>query len=229
MTKDFVVKKFTEKSYFKLSYDRNAKELGEKEKVWTRELLGTDVYHIVSAFIIYSMLGWLVESIYMSFCNKKITNRGFGKGPFCPIYGFGAVIGYFLLKPFSENLVVVYFVGAISATIFEFLVGKFMIKALGELWWDYNEKPCNYKGIICLESTIAWGFYGIIIVTFLHGKVMGFIDTYSFSLGTRACQFILFIVAIDYIIQLYKVLNVQIKEYREKITDKYQSFKARWY
>ena len=75
MTKDFVVKKFTKKSYFKLSYDRNAKELGEKEKVWTRELLGTDVYHIVSDFIIYSMLGCLVESIYMSFCNKKITNR----------------------------------------------------------------------------------------------------------------------------------------------------------
>ena len=33
--------------------------------MWTRELLGTDVYHIVSAFIIYSMLGWLVESIYI--------------------------------------------------------------------------------------------------------------------------------------------------------------------
>ena len=52
--------------------------------MWTKEMFGTDVYHLVAAFIIYSMLGWLVESIYMSICNKKLTNRGFGKGPFCP-------------------------------------------------------------------------------------------------------------------------------------------------
>ena len=46
--------------------------------MWTKEMFGTDVYHLVAAFIIYSMLGWLVESIYMSICNKKLTNRGFG-------------------------------------------------------------------------------------------------------------------------------------------------------
>ena len=56
--------------------------------MWTKELFGTDIYHLVTAFVIYSILGWLVESIYMSFCNKKITNRGFAKGPFCPIYVF---------------------------------------------------------------------------------------------------------------------------------------------
>ena len=66
--------------------------------MWTKEMFGTDVYHLTAAFIVYSMLGWLVESIYMSFCNKKLTNRGFAKGPFCPIYGFGAVIGYLLKR-----------------------------------------------------------------------------------------------------------------------------------
>jgi len=197
--------------------------------MWTRELFGTDVYHLVAAFVVYSVLGWLIESIYMSFCNKKLTNRGFGKGPFCPIYGFGGVFGYLILAPLRGNYIAVYLLGAVLATTFEYLVGIGMIKFLGELWWDYNDKPCNYKGIICLESTIAWGFYGIIIVTFLHGKVMGFIDTYSTGYGVRACQIILCVVAVDYIIQLYKVLNVQIKEYRVKIAEKYQSFKARWY
>ena len=54
---------------------------------WTRGILGTDLYHIVQWFLIYSMLGWLVESIYMSVCNRKLTNRGFMRGPMCPIYG----------------------------------------------------------------------------------------------------------------------------------------------
>lgn len=197
--------------------------------MWAKELLGTDVYHLVAAFILYSMLGWLVESIYMSFCNRKLTNRGFAKSPFCPIYGIGGVVGYLMLSPLRENPVLLYFAGAVSATIFEFLVGKMMIKFLGELWWDYNEKPFNYKGIICLESTIAWGFYAVIIIMFLHGKIIGFIDRYDVSLGKRVCSVILMIVAVDYVIQLYKVLNTQIKEQRDKLTDMYHNFKARWY
>lgn len=57
--------------------------------MWTREIFGTDVYHLVSAFIIYSMLGWLVESIYMSLCNRKLTNRGFAKSPFARFMDLG--------------------------------------------------------------------------------------------------------------------------------------------
>ena len=74
------------------------------------------------------------------------------------------------------NWLVLYIVAALSATTFEFLVGKMMIRIFGELWWDYNEKPFNYKGIICLESTVAWGFYGLGIVFFLHGWVLQAID-----------------------------------------------------
>ena len=28
---------------------------------------GTDLYHLVQWFLIYSILGWIVESLYMSF------------------------------------------------------------------------------------------------------------------------------------------------------------------
>lgn len=197
--------------------------------MWTREFLGTDLYHYVAPFVIYSILGWLVESIYMSFCNRKITNRGFGAGPFCPIYGFGGVLGYMLLSPLRQNLPALYIVGAILATTFEFMVGIMMIKFLGQLWWDYNEKPFNFRGIICLESTIAWGVYAIIIVKFLHGKIIGFIDSYDIETGIRICQMILCLVLIDYIVQFYRLLGQQIREYREKIKEAYQMFKARWY
>lgn len=197
--------------------------------MWTREIFGTDVYHLVSAFIIYSMLGWMVESIYMSICNRKLTNRGFGRGPFCPIYGFGAVIGYILLHPFSGNPVKLYLIGALLATIFEFLVGKLMQRLFGEVWWDYHEKPCNYQGIICLESTVAWGFYAIIIISFLHNRILGFIDQYDHSLGIRICQMVLLIVTIDYLLKLREIFKDNLEEYKDKIVDKYQSFRARWY
>ena len=181
--------------------------------MWTKEMFGTDVYHLVAAFIIYSMLGWLVESIYMSIC---------------PIYGFGAVIGYLVLRPLSSNPFLLYCAGAIMATVFEYLVGRLMLKIFGEVWWDYTNKPCNFQGLICLESTIAWGFYAIIIITFLHGKVMGLIDRYDMQLGKRFCVIVLCIVMIDYLFQFAKLSSIDFKRSRERIADFYESIRTKW-
>ncbi len=195
--------------------------------MWTKEIFGTDVYHLISAFIIYSMIGWLVESIYMSWCNRRLTNRGFGRGPFCPIYGFGGVLGYLILHPLSSNLVVLYLTGALLATLFEYIVGRLMLKLFGEVWWDYNEKPCNFQGIICLESTIAWGFYAIIIITFLHRRILGLVDRCDMEWGIRACKLILFLVTIDYIAKLMTVFNISLKEQKDRLVDAYHSIRAR--
>lgn len=197
--------------------------------MWTRELFGSDVYHLIAAFIIYSVLGWFVESAYMSFCNHRLTNRGFAKGPFCPIYGFGAVIGYLVLNPLSGHYVTLYLTGAFLATTFEYLVGIMMQKLLGEVWWDYTEKPMNYKGIICLESTIAWGFYAIIITMFLHERVLHLIDAMDMVYGRILCIVILAIVTVDYLIRLYLLFKTSIQEEKDRLIDKYRSFRARWY
>ena len=197
--------------------------------MWTRELFGSDVYHLIAAFIIYSVLGWFVESAYMSFCNHRLTNRGFAKGPFCPIYGFGAVIGYLVLNPLSGHYVTLYLTGAFLATTFEYLVGIMMQKLLGEVWWDYTEKPMNYKGIICLESTIAWGFYAIIITMFLHERVLHLIDAMDVAYGRILCIVILAIVTVDYLIRLYLLFKTSIQEEKDRLIDKYHSFRARWY
>ncbi len=196
--------------------------------MWEREIFDTDLYHLVCAFIVYSILGWLVESIYMSFCNRKITNRGFGKGPFCPIYGVGALVGYIILSPLKGSYIGIYIAGAVSATIFEFIVGKLMIIFLGSLWWDYNDKPFNYKGIICLESTIAWGFYALGIVYFLQNAVYGLVDHIHREIGVIIISVVFFIVFVDYVIQLIKVFDIDLEEQKEKIEERVKSFKSRW-
>ena len=196
--------------------------------MWTREIFGTDLYHIIASFIIYSMIGWLVESIYMSFCERKIVNRGFAKGPFCPIYGFGATVCYYLLLPFSHSKVLIYLIGAVMATIFEYLVGILMIKMFGELWWDYNDKPFNYKGILCLESTLAWGAYAIIVVYFLHETVLGWADKVGMQYGKIFCMVALTLYAIDFTYHLLKALGVNVKKYRENVVAKYRQFRERF-
>lgn len=191
-------------------------------------MIGADVYQIIFCFVIYSMGGWLVESIYMSFCNRKLTNRGFGFLPFCPIYGFGAVLGHYLLLPFAKSAVAVYLIGAVVATIFEFLVGIVMQRLLGEVWWDYNEKPFNYKGIICLESTIAWGAYALIVVYFLHRRVLGLSLMMNRFWGILFCRVVLLLYMIDFIYHLLEALGVNMAKYRESVVERYRRFRERF-
>lgn len=137
---------------------------------------GVDVYHMICWLFLFSFLGWLVESIYMSICDKKLTNRGFMAGPFCPIYGIGATVAYFFLRHLSGHYIAIYLFSAISATVFEYLVAQLMIYAFGDFWWDYTDKPFNYKGILCLESTLAWGLYGVVFMAFIYDAANQFID-----------------------------------------------------
>lgn len=57
----------------------------------------------------------------------------------------------------------------IMATLMELFTASVMIHLFGSFWWDYSEKPFNYKGIICLESSLGWGFLGIVYYGFLNG------------------------------------------------------------
>lgn len=188
---------------------------------WTRGILGTDLYHIVQWFLIYSMLGWLVESIYMSVCNRKLTNRGFMRGPMCPIYGVGALTVYFLLRPVCHNIFLLYFSGALVATSLEYVRAKIMLRIFGEVWWDYSQKPFNYKGILCLESTIAWGFYTLGLFLFLHKGVEYIVNSYSFQTGTRLGSVLILIFSVDFLHCLYlqkkDSLPITFEEIREGI------------
>ena len=188
---------------------------------WTKGMLGTDLYHIVQWFLICSMLGWLVESIYMSVCNRKLTNRGFMRGPMCPIYGVGALTVYFLLRPVCHNIFLLYFSGALVATFLEYVTAKIMLRIFGEVWWDYSQKPFNYKGILCLESTIAWGFYTLGLFLFLHKGVEYIVNSYSFQTGTRLGSVLILIFSVDFLHCLYlqkkDSLPITFEEIREGI------------
>lgn len=98
--------------------------------MWTHAVYGTDLYHFIQWFILYSFMGWVVESIYMSFCNRKLTNRGFAFSPFCPIYAVGALSVYGMLRPLEGQYVVLYLAGAVLATTLELYYGSAYAKSV---------------------------------------------------------------------------------------------------
>ena len=179
---------------------------------WNRIIFGIDGYEVVMWFLAYSMMGWLVESIYMSFCNHKITNRGFAKGPFCPIYGFGALTVFFILRPYSDNSILLFFLGSFLATTLEFLTALVMKRIFGEIWWDYHEKPFNYRGIICLESSIAWGFYTLFLFMFLQNIVAAFVAMIPVRAGRAIGNLILIGYIMDFSATIYRQKKENLRE-----------------
>ena len=70
--------------------------------------MGQLLFEILTYFIIYSFLGWVMESVFRSIIEKKLINTGFLRGPFCPIYGFGAAIMMLILSPFKNNIILLF-------------------------------------------------------------------------------------------------------------------------
>lgn len=180
----------------------------------------TDVYHIVHWFLIYSIIGWFVESVYMSFCNRKIINRGFIKGPICPIYGIGALTVFFILYPLRFNFVALFFLGSLLATFLEWATAIIMQQLFGNVWWDYRDKPYNYKGILCLESSIAWGFYTVFLFAFLHRFVSFFVESYTEWMGVAMGRF-LGSVLIFYYIFAFAVTVLREKPFKKRPVERF--------
>lgn len=141
---------------------------------WT---LGTlTLYQLVNCFLIYSVIGWMMETVVVSFSQKRFVKRGFLNGPLCPIYGTGMAIILLALDPIKGNVVGLFIGGMLLASALEYLTGWAMEKIFHAQWWDYSHKFCNLHGRICLFNSLAWGFLSLGMVLFVQPALLRVID-----------------------------------------------------
>lgn len=161
-------------------------------------------------FFIYSFCGWAMECVVIRIQLNRWENRGFAKLPFCVIYGFGVFIAYNIFKPIEHNYIALYICGCIAATMFEYLTAQVMLKLFGEVWWDYTHKKINYKGILCLQSTLAWGFLALFIFGFFNRLV----ENMVFALDQNFVSFIGGVLTVTYLIDftVHFVKNIESSE-----------------
>ncbi len=125
----------------------------------------------VLLFFFYCFCGWVWESSYVSLRQRRWVNRGFLRGPLLPIYGSGAILILFVTLPVETSLPLVYLLGMTAATALEYVTGAVMERLFQVRYWDYSKQWCNLHGYICLTSSVAWGFFSIVLVRFLHPPV----------------------------------------------------------
>ena len=122
------------------------------------------IHQWLIVFYIYCFMGWIWESCYVSLKSHKWVNRGFLKGPFLPIYGTGAIVVLISTLRVQNNILLIFIIGMISATILEYITGALMEKLFHVRYWDYTSQPFNINGYVCLLCSLAWGVFSLLLV-----------------------------------------------------------------
>ena len=142
-----------------------------------------EVWQWVLYFFIYCFIGWIWETAYVSLKSGHFENRGFMNGPFLPIYGSGAIIMLFVSLPVKNSVILVFIFGSIAATLLELFTGMAMESLFHVRYWDYSYRKIQYKGHICLVSSIAWGFFSCMLVYFIHKPIEGLVLSIDEGIG----------------------------------------------
>jgi len=114
--------------------------------------------------MLYSFLGWCLEVICKLFDEKKLINRGFLIGPYCPIYGFGAIIMTLILSRYLDDPITLFIMIILTCSILEYFTSFILEKLFSTRWWDYSRYKFNINGRICLETMIPFGLFGLLIM-----------------------------------------------------------------
>ncbi len=179
---------------------------------------------------IYSFLGWVCETIFCSVGQGKFVNRGFLIGPFCPIYGFGALGILYTLGYVPPSIIGIFLGGMVVTSTLEYITGWAMEKIFNQKWWDYSHKRFNIHGRVCLKNSTLFGLMALVLFFDLHPKVSTFITSLSFDLKLGFLIALALYFSVDFGITLFNILGIKKKlaavgesaaKLQEKLQEKY--------
>ncbi len=139
-----------------------------------------DICYYFILFIIYSFIGWIVDIVDVYYNYKKVVNRGFLIGPYCPIYGVGVLLIIFLLHNYTDNVLVLFILASSICMVLEYLTSYIMEKMFNARWWDYSDKKFNINGRICLETTIPFGLGAMLVMYIVNPFLTGILNKFSY-------------------------------------------------
>lgn len=193
------------------------------------------VWRIFEYFIIYSVLGYILETLFAFAMYGVIESRqSFMYGPFCSIYGVGAVAMIIGLRYFNKNNYTLFLGGYIIGSILEYLISFFGELIIGTRWWDYSHKFLNINGRICLTYSAFWGLLGVYLMKALNPKIDQFMDWIEEKINKNIIRLIIAVIIVfmfvdsvysglaeDWVLTKVQVENNLNVKNKEKLQQKY--------
>ena len=176
---------------------------------------------IILLFFIYSFIGWILEVFLMLFKTQKFNNCGFLTGPYCPIYGFAAIIIIYTLKKNIYRPMLVFIYSIIICSFIEYIISLILEKTIKIKWWDYSEMPFNINGRVCLPFSVVFGVLALIFIYSINPIINKFISFIPPIIANVLSISIIVTLIIDLLFSLLiaREDNVNVNEYADKITE----------
>ena len=130
-------------------------------------------------FMMYSVIGWIYEVFLEAVVYRwGFSNRGVLFGPYCVIYGFGALILILSLSWLQKRRIyagrllitpLLVFIGIVVITTVVELIGSYIMEFTTGGWlWDYRRFAFNFEGRIALNPSIRFGIGGMVFLYLLQ-------------------------------------------------------------
>ena len=184
-------------------------------------VMGISLWRLMAYFIIYSIVGFFIETLYGLITKGVIESRqSFLYGPFCAIYGVGAVFMIPLLQKFKKNNYTLFFSGMIIGSLIEYvisLIGDFIFHIK---WWDYSNMPFNINGRICLAFAFFWGILAVYLMGYLNPKIDKMIDKIKEKISPKVLKTIC-VLSIIFIFFDFLITSFALKMFFTRVVTEY--------
>jgi len=127
------------------------------------------LFQISGLFLIYSILGWTLDSTYRTCAARRLKRGGFSPYPFSPVYGFAALLATAISKILTplplvlELLIYSFIMGA-----FEYISGVVVVKTFNKRLWSYSDSRWNFDGHTAPQFAVIWGVISLCIIYILN-------------------------------------------------------------
>ncbi len=199
----------------KINNEEVKENVAKTKKQFT--IFGFTITKILAYFIIYSVVGYVIETIFGLLTKGVIESRkSFLYGPFCGIYGVGAVIMIMGLQKFNKNNYTLFAGGFIIGSLIEYVVSFIGEWFFHIKWWDYSSMPFNINGRICVWFSIFWGILAIYLMTHFHPKIDKFLNKMQPNVLKTFTIILTILIFIDFL-----VTGFALKMFYVRLVDKY--------
>lgn len=134
--------------------------------VLARKICYVDLFWV---FMLGSVVGFVLEGLWHMLWHDGAweSHSATVIGPFCIVYGLGAVVMYVLaLSLQGRSLLVQFALYSLVGALVEFEAGLFQELCFGSSSWNYSHQPLNVDGKISLQMSLIWGVLGVAFARF---------------------------------------------------------------
>ena len=159
-------------------------------------------------FVIFSFFGWVASSFRSLLLEKKFSNNGFLTSPFCPMYGFSAVICYTALKPFENSKLILFIGSTLRLSALMVVVGVLVEKTLKFKPWDFSSSKFSIGNYITFPYALFLGLLGMMLVGLIIPVLRTAVEAIPFWVSLILVLSFCGIIAIDYVFSMITTIRL---------------------